>query len=116
MPARLRHGRETMKHIWGAALVAAALLTQGDGALAQKQGGCLRIYHRDSPSNMSIYEEGTISVVAPMMGVFNNLVVFDPNQKQNSLDDIVPELADSWSWNADGTELTMKLHPGVKWH
>ena len=21
-----------------------------------------------------------------------------------------------WSWNADGTELTFKLHPGVKWH
>ena len=44
---------------------------------------------------MSIYEEGTISVVAPMMEVFNNLVVFDPNQKENSLDDIVPDLADS---------------------
>ena len=61
-------------------------------------------------------EEGTISIVAPMMGVFNNLVVFDPNQKQNSLNDIVPDLADSWSWNDDGTELTFKLHHGVKWH
>src|ERR1700757_4663196 len=95
----------------GAASLGVAALAEGSEALAQKQGGTLRVYHRDSPANMSIYEEGTISIVAPMMGVFNNLVVFDPNQKENSLTDIVPDLADSWSWNADGTELTFKLHP-----
>jgi peptide/nickel transport system substrate-binding protein len=61
-------------------------------AWAQKQGGILRITHRDSPSSMSIHEEGTISVVLPMMGVFNNLVMFDPHQRQNSLDGIVPEV------------------------
>jgi peptide/nickel transport system substrate-binding protein len=106
-----------MKHLVRAAFGAALLLAFASaGAVAQKQGGILRIYHRDSPANMSIYEEGTISVNGPIMGVFNNLVVFDPNQKQNTLDDIVPELADSWSWNADGTELTLKLHPGIKWH
>ncbi|HTQ33430.1 MAG TPA: ABC transporter substrate-binding protein [Stellaceae bacterium] len=105
-----------MKHMMRAVLAAAVLALGCDGALAQKQGGVLRIYHRDSPANMSIYEEGTISIVAPMMGIFNNLVVFDPNQKQNSLNDIVADLADSWAWNADGTELTFKLHPGVKWH
>src|SRR5579862_6149870 len=107
-----------MKHILRVAAAAGAILLTalGGDASAQKSGGTLRIYHRDSPANMSIYEEGTISIVAPMMGVFNNLVVFDPNQKENSLNDIVPDLADSWSWNADGTELTFKLHPGVKWH
>ncbi|HEX3954919.1 MAG TPA: ABC transporter substrate-binding protein [Stellaceae bacterium] len=91
-------------------------LLAGDGAMAQKQGGILRVYHRDSPGNMSIYEEGTISVSMPMMGVFNNLVVFDPNQKQNRLDDIVPDLAESWSLSPDGTALTFKLHSGIKWH
>jgi len=40
-------------------------------AIAQKPGGILRITHRDSPASMSIHEEGTISVVLPMMGVFN---------------------------------------------
>src|SRR5690242_883262 len=54
-------------------------------AWAQKQGGVLRITHRDSPASMSIHEEGTISVVLPMMGVFNNLVVFDQHKRQNSL-------------------------------
>src|ERR1700719_1743090 len=61
-------------------------------------------------------EEGTISIVAPIMGVFNNLVMFDPNVKQNSLQSIVPDLAESWSWSEDGTELTFKLRDGVKWH
>src|ERR1700676_3071383 len=105
-----------MKHMLRGALAAVLLLALAGSGFAQKQGGILRVYHRDSPSNMSIYEEGTISVVAPMMGVFNNLVVFDPKQKLNTLDDIVPDLADSWSWNAEGTELTVKLHPAVKWH
>src|SRR6202140_496135 len=85
-------------------------------ALAQKQGGTLRIYHRDSPASMSIHEEGTDGVIMPMMGVFNNLVVFDQNVAQNSMQSIVPELATSWSWNEDGTQLTFKLREGVKWH
>jgi len=85
-------------------------------AWAQKQGGILRITHRDSPLSMSIHEEGTISVVLPMMGVFNNLVMFDPKKKQNSLDDIVPELAEKWTWSEDGKTLTFTLRKGVTWH
>ena len=42
---------------------------------------------------MSIHEEGTIGVIMPMMGVFNNLVIFDQHVPQNSLQSIVPELA-----------------------
>ena len=100
-----------------AALAGLALaLSIASTAHAQKQGGTLRVWHRDSPGNMSILEEGTISIVAPIMGVFNNLVMFDPNVKQNSLQSIVPDLAESWSWSEDGTELTFKLRDGVKWH
>src|SRR5271157_4616877 len=91
-------------------------LAGADAALAQKQGGVLRVYHRDSPASMSIHEEGTVGVMMPMMGVFNNLVLFDQHVPQNSLQSIVPELATSWSWNEDGTELTFKLRDGVKWH
>src|SRR6266566_3218415 len=100
-----------------AAAVGLMLAIGGCGtAAAQKQGGILRIYHRDSPASMSIHEEGTYSVITPMMPVFNNLVLFDQHVSQNSLKSIVPELATNWAWSEDGTELTFKLHQGVKWH
>ena len=85
-------------------------------ALAQQSGGVLRFFHRDSPASASIHEEATISSVAPFMGVFNNLVLFKQDEKQNRLDLIEPELAESWSWSEDGTRLTFKLRQGVKWH
>src|SRR6202051_137603 len=87
-----------------------------DAAVAQKSGGTLKVYHRDSPASMSILEEGTNSTEIPMMGVFNNLVFYDQHIAQNSLKTIRPELADSWAWSEDGNRLTFKLHPGVKWH
>ena len=52
------------------------------------------MYHRDSPASMSIHEEATVSTVVPMMAVMNNLVMFDQHKPQNSLDTIVPDLAD----------------------
>ena len=85
-------------------------------AFAQKRGGILRMYTPDSPASMSILEEATVFAQGPMMGVFNNLVMFDQHVPQNSLQSIVPDLATGWSWNEDGTELTFPLRQGVKWH
>ena len=85
-------------------------------ASAQKSGGTLKMYDPDSPASMSILEEGTIVSERPMMGVFNNLVMFDQHVQQNSLQSIVPDLATSWSWNEEGTELTLPLRQGVTWH
>src|SRR6185436_11096285 len=99
-----------------AAVSLAASVAVAVPALAQKAGGTLRISHRDNPPSASIHEESTISVNQPFMAVFNNLVVFDPKEKVNSPDHIVPELAESWSYNADQTQLTFKLRQGVKWH
>jgi ABC-type transport system substrate-binding protein len=87
-----------------------------DPALAQKPGGILRVFHRDSPASMSIVEEGSISAIMPMMGVFNNLVLFDQHVPQNRVQSIGPDLATSWTWNEEGTELTFTLREGVKWH
>ena len=91
-------------------------LCAGDAALAQKNGGVLRIGHFDSPASMSMLEESTAAVNRPIMGVFNNLVVFKQDEPQNTPESIVPELATEWRWSEDGTELTFPLHRGVKWH
>ncbi|MCB1744722.1 MAG: peptide ABC transporter substrate-binding protein, partial [Gammaproteobacteria bacterium] len=93
-----------------------ALATASGVVAAQKTGGVLRLYHRDSPPSGSIHEEATNSTVSPYMGVFNNLVMFDQHVPVNSLDSIVPDLATSWRWNDDRTVLTFELREGVKWH
>ena len=93
-----------------------SVLTAGNPALAQKPGGTLKVYHRDSPASMSILEEATLSTSMPMMGVFNNLLLYDQHVPQNRLQAIVPELATGWSWSEDGKELSFTLRQGVKWH
>ena len=85
-------------------------------ALAQKPGGMLKMYFFDSPASMSIHEEATLAGQGPMMGVFNNLVMYKQDVPQASLQSIVPDLASEWSWSEDGKELTFKLRQGVKWH
>ena len=88
-------------------------LWASEPASAQKPGGVLRIPMGTSPASMSIHEESTIATLGPMMGVFNNLVMFDQHVPQNSLATIVPDLATSWSSSEDGKDLTFKLRPGV---
>src|SRR2546426_12244260 len=91
-------------------------IATGESAFAQKQGGILRMSHFDSPASMSLHEEATAAVNRPMMGVFNNLIMYKQDVAQNSQQSIVPDLATGWSWSEDGTELTFPLRPGVKWH
>ena len=85
-------------------------------AAAQKAGGVMKVYFFDSPASMSIHEEATIAGQGPMMGVFNNLVMYDPDVPQSGLKSIVPDLATSWAWDEARTQLSFKLRQGVKWH
>ncbi len=98
-----------------AAAVAVGVAAAG-AAHAQKLGGVLQMSHFDSPASMSLHEEATAAVNRPMMGVFNNLVLYKQDVAQNSQQSIVPDLATGWSWSEDGTELTFPLRQGVKWH
>jgi peptide/nickel transport system substrate-binding protein len=106
-----------MKRVFRVLAAAGSILVLSAATVtAQKQGGILRIGHFDSPASMSMLEESTLAVNRPMMGVFNNLVMFKQDEPQNTPDAIVPELATGWSWSEEGTELTFPLHQGVKWH
>jgi peptide/nickel transport system substrate-binding protein len=104
-----------MHHLRAAAAVA-ILVSAALPALAQKSGGVLKMSFFDSPASMSVLEEATRAAEQPMMSVFNNLVLYDQHVAQNSLSDIVPDLATDWSWSDDGKTLTFPLRQGVKWH
>ena len=69
-------------------------------ASAQKAGGILKVGWFASPASMSILEESTIATQRPMMGVFNNLVIYKQDIPQNSPKSIVPDFSTkrpSWS-------------------
>jgi peptide/nickel transport system substrate-binding protein len=101
-----------------AAPVAALLfgIVATSAASEPKHGGILKMEHRGGIASASILEEATFSTVVPFMGIFNNLVMYKQDVAQNSMDDIVPDLATSWAWSPDRTKLTFELRKGVKWH
>ena len=85
-----------MRTVVAAVLGVLAGLAVGNSALAQKYGGTLRIYSPDSPATMSILEEATSLAVGPMMGVFNNLVLFDQGRNSTTIDACRPLLRPLW--------------------
>jgi peptide/nickel transport system substrate-binding protein len=88
-------------------------------ALAQtpKSGGWLNITQReDLPQGFSIHETQTSSTVWPSMPCFSNLVIYDPAKKTESMDTIIGELAEKWSWQDNYRNLVFFLRKNVKWH
>ena len=84
--------KRDLGNLTAAAALAVVMIATGPAA-AQKQGGILHAGHFDSPASMSMLEESTLAVNRPMMGVFNNLVMFDQQVTHNSSQSIVPDLA-----------------------
>ncbi len=82
-----------------------------------KSGGVLNVMQReDLPQGFSIHETATISSVWPVMPCFNNLVLFDPLKKTESMETIIGELAEKWSWQDNYRTLVFFLRRDVKWH
>jgi peptide/nickel transport system substrate-binding protein len=104
-----------LRKLTAAAALVTVIAVTGPAA-AQKPGGILRVHAIDTPPSLSMHEEVDAVPARAMMGVFNNLVMFDQHVKQNSTQSIVPDLATGWSWSEDGTELTLPLRKDVSWH
>src|SRR5437773_8177981 len=86
-------------------------------AQTPKSGGVLNLRLReDVPYGFSIHESPTISTMWPAMPCFSNLVLFDPAKRTHSIDGIVGELAERWSWQDNYRTLVFFLSAGVKWH
>ncbi|MBI4081521.1 MAG: ABC transporter substrate-binding protein [Candidatus Lambdaproteobacteria bacterium] len=107
------YAKNTLRVLAVATLLVAAGGTQG---LAQKYGGILRWSTRGTPADLSIHETALAPVTSIGVPMYSNLVWFDSLNPQESLDTIVPDVAESWRWNSDGTALTFRLRQGVTWH
>ncbi len=95
--------------------VGLALALLAAPASAQKYGGVLRGMLRETPANFSALEANTYEPVVTSAPIYNNLVVFDPLKSQESLANIIPDLAEKWTTSEGGKRLTFTLRRGVKW-
>ena len=85
-------------------------------AQTPKSGGVLLIHPLAAPPSLSPHEESTIASVQQASPCYSNLVYFDPAKKQESLDTVIPELAERWSWQDNYRNLVFLLRKDVKWH
>ncbi len=81
-----------------------------------KRGGILQSVITEDPPGFSIHESATVSTVWPMSPCYNNLVYFDAAKSQETVDTVVGELAEKWSWQDNHRNLVMFLRKNVKWH
>jgi peptide/nickel transport system substrate-binding protein len=75
-------------------------------------GGVMKVAIQGDPPSLDMHQEGTFLVMIPFGNVYNTLIKFHPHHH----DEIVGDLAESWSRTEDGLTYTFKLRQGVKFH
>ena len=94
--------------LWAA--VAVTSLATNAYAQTPKPGGHLNIMLREDLSQgFAVHETSTISTSYPSLPCFNNLVFFDQLKRTESLETLVPELAEKWSWQVNFRNLVFFL-------
>jgi peptide/nickel transport system substrate-binding protein len=93
-----------------------ALVHTSAEAQTPKRGGVLTLLPLTVPSSLSPHEESTMSTLTVAAPCFNNLVTFDSRKSQESVESVVPELAERWAWQDGGRALLFFLRKGVRWH
>ena len=98
-------------------LAAVVAATVPSSAQAPKSGGHLNLMQREDLSQgFAIHETSTIATSFPSMPCFSNLVVFDQSKRAETVDNLVGELAEKWSWQDNYRNLVFFLRKDVKWH
>jgi len=92
------------------------LAVTGAPAQAPRRGGILNAMLIENPPGFSIHEAATIAGVWPVASCYSNLVIFDPLKPVETVDTIIPELAEKWSWQDNYRNLVFFLRRNVKWH
>jgi peptide/nickel transport system substrate-binding protein len=92
------------------------LAVTGAPAQTPKRGGILNAMLIENPPGFSIHKAATIAGVWPVASCYSNLVIFDPLKPVETVDTIIPELAEKWSWQDNYRNLVFFLRHDVKWH
>ncbi len=97
-------------------LSAAGIVLAAPPSPAAKYGGVLNAMQSEDPGGFSIHETATIIGLWPAAPCYSNLVLFDPLKPHETVDTIVPELAERWSWQDGYRNLVFFLRKNVRWH
>jgi peptide/nickel transport system substrate-binding protein len=113
-----RRGKSRLALALGLVVLAGALTSLGQPAQGQtpKRGGILTSMIIEDPPGFSIHESATVSTVWPMMPCYSNLVLFDQLKAHETVETVVPELAERWSWQDNHRNLVFFLRKNVRWH
>src|SRR2546422_4167804 len=99
--------------IFGLTVVAVGLPASGQ---APKRGGILNTLLTEDPPGLLIHESATVSNVWPMSPCYSNVVLFHPLKSLESVETVIPELAERWSWQDNFRNLVFFLKKNVRWH
>jgi len=76
-----------------------------------KYGGTLRNADQTLPDHWDLHQSCCNTGPAAARDLFNNLVMFDPEDQST----LVGDLAESWEYSDDGLALTFRLRKNAKW-
>jgi peptide/nickel transport system substrate-binding protein len=79
---------------------------------ASRYGGVVPMMTLSTPDFVDPHQATLSSHVAPSTPIYNQLIEFDPH----NFNEIIPDLAESWSVSDDGLSVTFKLFEGVLFH
>ena len=88
-------------------------LAAAQDAGASKKGGTWQMAITANPTAYPITAPGALTDILVNKTIFNSLVQYRLNGEAI---EVVPDLAESWEANADLSEYTFRLKPGVMWH
>lgn len=96
------------------AVIVCGLLTASSVWAEEKPvyGGIMKVAIQGDPPSLDMHQEGTFLVMIPFGNVYNTLIKYHPHNHN----DIVPDLAESWSRSPDNLTYTFTLRKGVTFH
>src|SRR5205085_2915302 len=88
-------------------------------SLSPKAGGKGVMTFIANPPNLDPLTSSSFATVSAIVPIYSHLIRLEYGVEMKPYNafkfNLAPDLAQTWQFNADYTELTLKLAPGVKW-